>query len=131
MPQHSSQHAHTPSFLCHVPSLCQSTHLSLLGSPVLSDLVLQRRALVLAEHSEHTSNALAHNLDLRELVWGAARDLGHTQGCKLALELLKLSGQLKLALGAEFVGLDFGCKVEGEANTQPESLDYQCCVLLL
>lgn len=48
-------------------------------------------------------------LDLGELVGSSSSHLGHTQGSELGLQVLELTEQLSLALGAQLECLDCKC----------------------
>lgn len=84
----------------------------LLLAQLLRDVLLALNLLphliasLLVQHSQHTSNVLAHNADLGQLVCSAIRDLSDAQGRQLLLQLGNLGLQLLDGLALELGSLD-------------------------
>lgn len=62
--------------------------------------------LLLRNDGEHLGDRQPHDLDLRELVGGAAGDLRHPQQRQLRLQILQLRQQLRLVLLPQLVHLN-------------------------
>merc|ERR1712216_573052 len=73
--------------------------LSLTSSLEPSVVLTESTLLGLVDHSEHTSNVLAHHLDLGQLRGSTPSHLRHTQVGELGLELIELLGEVSLGLG--------------------------------